>query len=97
MPPPYCAAQYGNLHRFPRPTALPAAAITNPILPVKLLLFSFIFPYFSLFKRASFEYDSFNKNHNIIYGLCQLQNPSEHSFLQIYSYFSLQMSFTQSF
>ena len=43
IPPPYCAARYGNLHRLPNPTALPAAARTKPILPLKLPLFvSFI-------------------------------------------------------
>ena len=42
IPPPYCAAKYGNLHKFPRPTALPAAASTNPRPPLKLLLSSFI-------------------------------------------------------
>ena len=38
IPPPYLAAQYGNLQRLPRPTAEPAAASTKPILLVKLLL-----------------------------------------------------------
>ena len=33
-PPPSFAARYGNLHRFPTPTALPAAAKTNPICPL---------------------------------------------------------------
>ena len=42
-PPPSFAARYGNLHIFPSPTALPAAARTNPMLPEKVLLdFSFI-------------------------------------------------------
>ena len=29
-PPPSLAARYGNLHKLPTPTALPAAARTNP-------------------------------------------------------------------
>ena len=33
-PPPFCAARYGNLQMLPRPTAEPAAAITNPNFPV---------------------------------------------------------------
>ena len=45
IPPPYCAARYGNLHRLPSPTALPAAASTNPISPVKLPLFFFSISY----------------------------------------------------
>ena len=43
-PPPSFAARYGNLQMLPRPTALPAAANTNPIEPEnELLLFSDIF------------------------------------------------------
>ena len=42
IPPPYWAAKYGKRHRFPKPTALPAAARTNPSPPLKLLLSSFI-------------------------------------------------------
>lgn len=34
-PPPSFAAKYGNLHILPNPTALPAAASTNPIDPEK--------------------------------------------------------------
>ena len=41
-PPPSLAARYGNLHMFPSPTALPAAARTNPIDPLNELRFSFI-------------------------------------------------------
>lgn len=41
IPPPYWAARYGNLHKFPKPTALPAAASTNPMPPEKLPLFLF--------------------------------------------------------
>jgi hypothetical protein len=40
-PPPSFAARYGNLHKFPKPTALPAAASTNPMPPEKLPLFLF--------------------------------------------------------
>ena len=40
------AARKGNLQRLPTPTALPAAAKTNPSCPVKLLFF---FIYFSPF------------------------------------------------
>ena len=35
-PPPYCSARYGKRHRFPRPTAEPAAARMKPSLPEKL-------------------------------------------------------------
>ena len=42
VPPPYLAARYGNLQIFPRPTAEPAAASTNPILFEKFPLFSII-------------------------------------------------------
>ena len=41
IPPPYFAARYGNLHILPKPTALPAAANTNPIEPLKLAFFFF--------------------------------------------------------
>ena len=34
IPPPSFAAKYGNLHIFPKPTALPAAASTKPIEPL---------------------------------------------------------------
>ena len=45
-PPPSFAARYGNLQIFPSPTALPAAASTNPIDPEnECLFFSFsMFP-----------------------------------------------------
>ena len=44
------AARYGNRHRLPTPTALPAAARTNPICPEKLLaFFSMILKLLSVF------------------------------------------------
>ena len=43
-PPPYFAARYGKRHKFPRPTAEPDAASTNPILLVKLLLLLILKP-----------------------------------------------------
>ena len=49
-PPPSFAARYGNRHRLPTPTALPAAARTNPICPEKLLaFFSMILKLLSVF------------------------------------------------
>lgn len=44
IPPPSFAARYGNLHIFPSPTALPAAARTNPIDPLN----EFLFVWFSI-------------------------------------------------
>ena len=41
-PPPSFAARYGKRHRFPTPTALPAAAKTKPNCPEKLLFFLFM-------------------------------------------------------
>ena len=41
-PPPYFAARYGNLHRFPNPTAEAEAANTHANEPDQLARFSFV-------------------------------------------------------
>ena len=78
IPPPYCAAKYGNLHRFPRPIAELAAANTNPSPPENVPLFFSIFLFAFLLNCCRPQTFSCRRQH--IYSLHGTDHPVHFTF-----------------